>query len=107
MEIRLDSDAVPFGSVTLGSCSSRKLIMTNSGDIGTPFQWNAEKFKPMFHIKPDKGYISPGMEMPFDITFTPNDVSQDIRSDVSCVVISSTVFIRISYLAGTKSVGKK
>ena len=55
MELALDSDAIPFGSVTQGSSSSRKLIMTNSGDIGTPFQWNTEKFKPNFSIVPDKG----------------------------------------------------
>lgn len=81
-EIKLDSDAIPFGTVTLGSSSSRKLIMVNSGDIGSSFEWNIDRFQPSFNISPVKGYISPGMEVPFEIEFTPKSVSQDIRCDV-------------------------
>ena len=82
LEIKLDSDAIPFGTVTLGSSSSRKLIMVNSGDIGSSFEWNIDCFQPSFKISPVKGYISPGMEVPFEIEFTPKLVSQDIRYDV-------------------------
>ena len=83
MEIKLDSDALPFGSVTLGSSSSRKMIMYNIGDIGAAFFWNIDKFKPDFSISPVKGYISPGMEVSFEIVFTPKEINQDIRYDVS------------------------
>ena len=82
LEIKLDSEAIPYGSVTLGSSSTRRLMMTNSGDIGSAFSWNVERFLPSFNISPAKGYISPGMEVPFEIVFTPDAVSQDIRCDV-------------------------
>ena len=83
LEVKLDSDAIPFGSVTIGSSSSRKLIMYNTGDIGTAFCWNIDKFKPDFTISPVKGYIAAGMEVSFDITFVPSTVNQDVRYDVS------------------------
>lgn len=82
MKIKLDSDAIPFGSVTLGSSSSRKLIMVNVGDIGAAFHWNVEKFKPDFAVSPAKGYVAAGMEVTFDIVFTPTILSHDIRYDV-------------------------
>lgn len=34
IEFSLDSDHLPFGAVVVGSSSSRKLIMSNLGDIG-------------------------------------------------------------------------
>ncbi|KAJ7360567.1 hypothetical protein OS493_015671 [Desmophyllum pertusum] len=79
IEITLDSDSVPFGAVVLGSRSTRKLIMHNTGDIGAAFTWNVEKFQPDFSISPVKGYISPGMEVSFEIVFHPTVVNHDIR----------------------------
>ena len=86
LDIKLDSEAIPFGSVTIGSSSSRKLIMYNNGDVGAAFCWNIEKFKPDFVISPVKGYIAAGMEVTFEVTFTPTNVHQDIRYDVSCTL---------------------
>ena len=85
LEIKLDSDAIPFGSVMLGSKSSRKLVMLNTGDMGASFSWNVEQFAPHFTISPTKGYITPGMEVPFEITFAPTFVNADIRCDVSVI----------------------
>ena len=83
IEISLDSDSVPFGAVVLGSRSTRKLIMHNTGDIGAAFNWNIEKFQPDFSISPVKGYISPGMEVSFEILFHPTVVNHDMRYEVS------------------------
>ncbi|XP_075242911.1 hydrocephalus-inducing protein-like isoform X4 [Convolutriloba macropyga] len=80
-EVTLDCETIPFGAVTLNSSSNRKLVMTNSGDIGASFQWNAAKFEPDFSITPTEGYISPGMEIVFDLVFHPQIVSQEIRYD--------------------------
>ena len=85
IEITLDSESVPFGAVVLGSRSTRKLIMRNTGDIGAAFAWNLDKFKPDFSIGPVDGYISPGMEVPFEIVFHPTVVNHDIRYEVSFV----------------------
>lgn len=81
LEVKLDSDAIPFGSVMLGSKSSRKLVMLNTGDMGAAFSWNVEQFAPHFTISPAKGYITPGMEVPFEIIFAPTFVNADIRCD--------------------------
>ena len=37
MEIVLDTDALPFGTVYQRSQTTRKLIMTNSGDMNTRY----------------------------------------------------------------------
>ena len=38
--------------------------------------------KPDFTIVPDSGYLAPGMDITFDITFHPVEVALDIRYDV-------------------------
>ena len=37
MEISLDTDAIPFGSVVQRSQSSRKIIMSNTGDMNAKY----------------------------------------------------------------------
>ena len=82
IEISLDSEAIPFGAVVQKSSSARKLIMVNTGDIGARFKWDHRRFEPDFSITPTEGYISPGMEVPFEVTFHPQEISQDIRYEV-------------------------
>ncbi len=53
--------------------------------MGASFSWNVEQFAPHFTISPTKGYITPGMEVPFEITFAPTFVNADIRCDVSVI----------------------
>ncbi len=49
------------------------------------FNWDAAKFKPDFTIVPVKGYIAPGMDLPFEISFHPTAVNPDIRySNLTC-----------------------
>lgn len=83
MEVGLDSEAIGFGSVVQKSQSSRKLVMSNSGDIGTRFRWDVEKFKPDFSISPVAGYLSPGMDVTFEVVFHPCDINSDIRYEVN------------------------
>ena len=97
IEIALDSDSVPFGAVVLGSRSTRKLIMHNTGDIGAAFSWNVEKFQPDFSITPVKGYISPGMEVSFEIIFHPTVVNHDIRYEVNGLLESVADQLIISF----------
>jgi hydrocephalus-inducing protein len=108
-EIQLDATSIPFGAVVQKSSSSRKLIMSNTGDIGARlvcssvsvrwsskvvyrFKWDVKKFGPDFRIVPSEGYLSPGMEVPFDITFHPVEISNDIRYDVSSIIV--VLFLR-------------
>lgn len=97
IEISLDSDSVPFGAVVLGSRSTRKLIMHNTGDIGAAFTWNIEKFQPDFSISPVKGYISPGMEVSFEILFHPTVVNHDMRYEVSDSSTNSDYFVELGF----------
>ncbi|XP_022080460.1 hydrocephalus-inducing protein homolog isoform X2 [Acanthaster planci] len=81
IDISLDQESIPFGAVVQRSSTTRKLLMCNTGDIGAGFKWNVEKFAPDFSINPTEGYISPGMTVPFEVTFFPKELSQDIRYD--------------------------
>lgn len=81
IETSLDQDSVPFGAVVQRSRSTRRIVMQNTGDIGAGFRWEANSFAPDFSIEPTGGYISPGMEVPFTVTFHPQDLCQDIRYD--------------------------
>lgn len=50
------------------------------------FKWDVRKFSPDFSVSPTEGYISPGMEVPHDIIFHPQEVNTDIRYDVSIII---------------------
>lgn len=47
------------------------------------FKWDISKFAPDFSVTPAEGYLSPGMEVSFDVTFHPQEINSDIRYDVS------------------------
>ena len=53
------------------------------------YEWDALKFGTDFAITPTKGYISPGMEVPFEINFHPTVKCDDIRIEVLCVLSSN------------------
>ncbi|KAK6174452.1 hypothetical protein SNE40_017727 [Patella caerulea] len=90
MEITLDTEAIPFGAVIQKSQSTRKLVMTNSGDMNSKFRWDIAKFKPDFTISPVEGYITPGMEVTFDVIFHPHEINQDIRYEKIQCFLDST-----------------
>lgn len=43
------------------------------------FKWDVKSFKPDFSISPTKGYISPGMDVPFVVSFHPSKPSLSIQ----------------------------
>lgn len=79
IEIKLEIDNVPFGAVVQRSRATRRIVLQNMGDIGAKFCWEAAGFGPDFSISPVDGYISPGMDVSFDVTFHPTELSHDIR----------------------------
>uniref|UniRef100_A0A8C3T1C3 HYDIN axonemal central pair apparatus protein n=1 Tax=Chelydra serpentina TaxID=8475 RepID=A0A8C3T1C3_CHESE len=81
IEVSLDQDHIPFGAVVQRSQASRRVLMQNTGDIGVRFKWDIKSFEPDFSISPVAGYISPGMEVPFDVTFHPCELNPDIHYD--------------------------
>ncbi|KAK3085440.1 hypothetical protein FSP39_003318 [Pinctada imbricata] len=82
MEISLDTTAIPFPTnVVEGASITRKIVMSNSGDMNAKFRWDIRKFRPDFSINPVEGYITPGMDVTFEVTFEPKKVQNDIRYD--------------------------
>ena len=47
------------------------------------FKWDVKRFRPDFSISPEVGFITPGMDVTFEVTFHPKEIAQDIRYDVS------------------------
>lgn len=85
--IWLDMYHIPFGAVSQKCSTVKRLVMHNDGDIGASFKWDLEKMKPEFSIYPVVGYISPGMEVKFDITYNPTELTSDLRKDnVKCFI---------------------
>ncbi|XP_013359426.1 PREDICTED: hydrocephalus-inducing protein homolog isoform X2 [Chinchilla lanigera] len=77
LEISLDQDHLPFGPVVYQAQATRRILMLNSGDMGARFNWDVQKFEPHFSISPDEGYITPGMEVSFEVTYRPTEVGKE------------------------------
>ncbi|XP_059682609.1 hydrocephalus-inducing protein homolog [Gavia stellata] len=90
IHVSLDQEHLSFGAVVQQSYTSRRIIMQNTGDIGVKFKWDIASFKPDFSISPAKGYISPGMDVPFVVTFHPCKLSHAIQyEDLKCFIQGS------------------
>lgn len=81
VEVKLENDTLPFGAVVQKSLTSRRIQLQNVGDIGAKFSWEYHKLFPNFSVFPMEGYISPGMEIPIEITFHPLELNPDIRAE--------------------------
>lgn len=54
------------------------------------FKWDVKSFQPDFSISPTKGYISPGMDVPFVVSFHPSKLSPAIRYEgLQCFIQDS------------------
>ncbi|NXS73554.1 HYDIN protein, partial [Pandion haliaetus] len=90
IHVSLDQEHLSFGAVVQQSYTSQRIIMQNTGDIGVRFKWDIESFKPDFSISPAKGYISPGMDVPFVVTFCPSKLSHAIQYEgLQCFIQGS------------------
>ncbi|XP_075998117.1 hydrocephalus-inducing protein homolog [Genypterus blacodes] len=87
VEVYLDRDHLAFGATALCGQARKKIVMMNTGDIGARFHWEVAGFPPELSIVPVKGYICPGREVPFEVTFAPVEPSNDTRYEIlSCHV---------------------
>ncbi|XP_069724910.1 hydrocephalus-inducing protein homolog [Phaenicophaeus curvirostris] len=88
--VSLDQEQLSFGAVVQQGYTSRRIIMENTGDTGVKFKWDIDSFKPDFSISPAKGYISPGMDVPFVVTFHPSKLSPAIHYEgLKCFIQGS------------------
>ena len=85
--IWLDFGTISFGAIAQKCSATKRVIMHNDGDIGASFRWEQERMRPEFSIYPVVGYISPGMEVNFDIRFSPAELAADLRKEsIKCFV---------------------
>ncbi|XP_072492710.1 hydrocephalus-inducing protein homolog isoform X2 [Notamacropus eugenii] len=90
LEIVLDQEHIPFGAVVYQAHATRRLLMMNTGDIGARFHWDVKKFAPNFSITPEKGYITPGMEVAFEVTYRPTELGKDsLYKNLPCSIQGS------------------
>ncbi|XP_047205151.1 hydrocephalus-inducing protein homolog isoform X6 [Girardinichthys multiradiatus] len=89
VEVHLDSNHLSFGAVVQHCKTSRRIVMMNTGDASARFQWQTD-FPPELSIKPVKGYIGPGKDVPFEVTFAPLKPCNDLRyENLSCFIEGS------------------
>ncbi|NXC39739.1 HYDIN protein, partial [Penelope pileata] len=99
VHVSLDQEHLSFGAVVQQSCTSRRITMQNTGDIGVKFKWDVKSFQPDFSISPTKGYISPGMDVPFVVRFHPSKLSLAIQYEGLRCFIQGSEPLRLT-LAG-------
>lgn len=63
-ELRLASDNLPFGPVVLGSRSTKRLQLENTGDVGTKFIWDTRALGEHFSVFPAEGFLAPHQVRP-------------------------------------------
>jgi adenylate kinase family enzyme len=100
--IELDHNQLSFGAVVVGSSSTRRVLMANEGDIGTRYKWDTSRLGPSFSVSPKEGYISPGLEVTFSVTFHPTTERGDVRCEgVQCTVegVDHPIFLDLSGVA--------
>eukprot|EP00937_MAST-01D_sp_MAST-1D-sp2_P000047 g47.t1 len=85
MEVTLDTDTLPFGSVCEQSHVTRHVQMENTGDMVTKFHWDERALAPHFSISPIEGMLRPLSGQKFEVTFRPTRIDDDIRHEgVTC-----------------------
>lgn len=52
LSVLLASDSIPFGTVVLGSRTTKRLLLSNNGDLGCKFAWDSGGFGANFSITP-------------------------------------------------------
>jgi hydrocephalus-inducing protein len=88
VKLEMDNEQLAFGSVNVHSRSVKRVLLSNTGDIGAKFNWKlpAEAAK-WFSIAPLQGYLSPGLEVIMLVTFHPTRTMTDCRFEgIQCYV---------------------
>ncbi|ELK36190.1 Hydrocephalus-inducing protein like protein [Myotis davidii] len=62
LEVSLDQQHIPFGPVVYQTKATRRILMLNTGDMGT---------------SPEEGYITTGMEVSLEVTYHPTEVGKE------------------------------
>ena len=93
IELGLDTDSLPFGTVVEKSQKVKKLKLENTGDIPITYNWMEATFGPHFSISPLSGKVTPGMDVNFNVTFKPTHVDSDISQDNMLLAVEDTLHL--------------
>ncbi|XP_065519818.1 hydrocephalus-inducing protein-like [Lathamus discolor] len=99
--VSLDQDQLSFGAVVRQSYTCRRIVMRNAGNTGVRFLWDVESFQPDFSISPTKGYIRPGVDVPFVVTFRPSKLSQAVQYEGLRCFIPGSEALRLTLSGST------
>ncbi|BFI31149.1 hydrocephalus-inducing protein [Marchantia polymorpha subsp. ruderalis] len=96
-EVKLSTNLLAFGTVTLGSKYTRKIQVENCGDIGTAFAWDVCTHATECTFFPPEGYLAPHQVAVLEVSFHPTAVHPDIRIErIHCVITGGeTQFLTI------------
>ncbi|KAK9306551.1 hypothetical protein QLX08_002752 [Tetragonisca angustula] len=72
VEFGFNRNHISFGTVIQGCAAESKLVLMNTGDLGSRFKWNVSKLPKDFQINPMSGYCSAGMDVNFIVKFQPS-----------------------------------
>eukprot|EP00079_Xenopus_tropicalis_P024447 XP_012817094.1 PREDICTED: hydrocephalus-inducing protein homolog isoform X1 [Xenopus tropicalis] len=90
LELSLDQEYISFGAVVLQCQAIRRIVLSNTGELGARFKWDSEKFQPDFSISPASGYITAGTDVTFEVVFHPREIAADIHyENLSCFIEGS------------------
>jgi hydrocephalus-inducing protein len=64
LSVVLASDSIPFGTVVMGSRTTKRLLLNNNGDLGCKFAWDSTRFGSNFSITPARELMKRGSEIP-------------------------------------------
>jgi hydrocephalus-inducing protein len=81
MDVMLEMDSIPFGSVCEGSSLTKLCHIYNGGDVPTSFKFDTNRFGRNFSISPATGFLPPHSDCQLRITFAPVRVGKDVRAD--------------------------
>ncbi|XP_076763005.1 hydrocephalus-inducing protein [Xylocopa sonorina] len=72
-QFRLNRTHIPFGTTVQGYAKETKVVLMNTGDLGSRFKWNTSKLTRDFEISPISGYCSAGVDVSFAVKFQPSE----------------------------------
>lgn len=86
--VTLDCEQVLFGPTCVNSAVSRRVLLTNTGDVGTKFHWDPRPAMDAWvTLAPMSGYLAPGRAVAVHVTFRPTQVNPDVRFEgIACVL---------------------
>jgi hypothetical protein len=81
MDVMLEMDSIPFGSVCEGSSLTKMCHIYNGGDVPTSFKIDTTRCGRNFSITPVSGFLSPHSDCQLKVTFSPIRIGKDVRAD--------------------------